>query len=268
MAGESTLSTHGFPVDEERSVAARTPGVAARWTDTAPAAARVCRPAGAGAAWSPRARAAGAGSGPAPLLAATPRWGGARRVAQGLAGLGRPAGGARPAGWGRNVRRRPGCPGAPRGAGVGKTTRGQGRQWGVVVDGPGMPVGNRVDSASPADGTWRAPPRELLAVPRHGPGRPRQTPARVIEETACAADPVRPRVAKRGSELRCRQRRHRVKPPRQEGRPRRRSKRRWPGERAVAWLGHVRRLVVRWERQMTMDQAFFHVACRLMTLRP
>jgi transposase len=38
-------------------------------------------------------------------------------------------------------------------------------------------------------------------------------------------------------------------------------------ERTFAWLGNFRRLVVRWERKINMYQAFFHVACLLITLR-
>jgi hypothetical protein len=106
-----------------------------------------------------------------------------------------------------------------------------------------------------------------MAVPRQGPGRPRPKPARVRYDRACAAGPSRPRLAKRGSALLGPQRRHRVTPPRQEGRKLRRDTRRWNVERTWARLGHVRRLVVRWEVKITLDQAFFHVACLPMTLR-
>jgi transposase len=58
-----------------------------------------------------------------------------------------------------------------------------------------------------------------------------------------------------------------VKPPMQDGRKLRRYKRRWKVERTFAWLGNFRRLVVRWERNITMYRAFFHVACLLIILR-
>jgi transposase len=38
-------------------------------------------------------------------------------------------------------------------------------------------------------------------------------------------------------------------------------------ERTFARLGNFRRLVVRYERHLTMYQAFFHVACLVITLR-
>ena len=46
----------------------------------------------------------------------------------------------------------------------------------------------------------------------------------------------------------------------------RRYRRRWKVERTFAWLGNFRRLVVRWERHLTMYLAFFHLACVLITL--
>jgi transposase len=38
-------------------------------------------------------------------------------------------------------------------------------------------------------------------------------------------------------------------------------------ERTFAWLGHFRRLVVRYERLITTYAGFFHIACALLTLR-
>jgi Transposase DDE domain len=137
----------------------------------------------------------------------------------------------------------------------------------VVVDGQGLPWGNLWDAAAPADVTLWEPTLDPIAVPRHGPGRPRQKPERVIDEKACASDPRRQRLAKRGIELSCPHRRHRVKAPWQDGRKRRRDRRRWKVERTFAWLGNFRRLLVRWEVNIMMSQAFFHVACLLMTLR-
>lgn len=38
-------------------------------------------------------------------------------------------------------------------------------------------------------------------------------------------------------------------------------------ERTIAWLGNFRRLVVRWDRYVTMYTAFFHVAFIVLVLR-
>jgi transposase len=150
---------------------------------------------------------------------------------------------------------------------VGKTKRGKGTKWMVVVDGQGIPLGNLLDSASPAEVTWLEPTLETIAVPRSGPGRPRQNPERVIYDNACDSDPLRQRLARRGIELICPHRRNRGNPPLQDRRKLRRYRRRWKIERTFAWLGNFRRLVVRWERHIMMYRAFFHVACLLITVR-
>jgi transposase len=137
----------------------------------------------------------------------------------------------------------------------------------VVVDGAGIPVGNLLDSASPAAVTLVAATLETIAVPRQGRGRPRKRPERLIYDKACDADALRKRLARRGIDLMCPHRKNRTKPSMQDGRKLRRYKRRWKVERTFAWWGNFRRLVVRWERHITMYRAFFHVACLLITLK-
>ena len=137
----------------------------------------------------------------------------------------------------------------------------------VVVDGHGVPLGNLLDAASPAEVTLVEATLETIAVPRQGRGRPRQRPVRLIYDKACDSDPLRQRLAKRGIDLICPHRKNRTKPPLQDGRKLRRYKRRWKVERTFAWLGNFRRLLVRWEHHITMYSAFFHVACLLITLK-
>jgi hypothetical protein len=137
----------------------------------------------------------------------------------------------------------------------------------VVVDGAGVPGGNLVDAASSAEVTVVEATLETIAVPRESRGRPRTRPARRLSATAGDADAWRKRLAKRGIDRMCPPRKPRRKPPLQAGRKLRRYKRRCKVERPVAWLGNFRRLVMRWERHITMYRAFFHVACLLITLR-
>ena len=137
----------------------------------------------------------------------------------------------------------------------------------VVVDGQGMPLGNLLDSAAPAEVKLIEPTLETIAVPRIGRGRPRKRPERLLYDQACDAAALRKRVARRGIELICPHRKNRKQPSLQDGRKLRRYTRRWKVERTVAWLGNFRRLVVRWERNITMYKAFFHMACLLITLR-
>ena len=123
-----------------------------------------------------------------------------------------------------------------------------------------------MDSASPAEVTLLEPTLATIAVPRAGPGRPRQKPERVIADRGYDSDPLRARLARRQIELIVPHRRNRKKPPTQDGRKLRRYRRRWKVERTFAWLGNFRRLVVRWEHQLKMYLAFFHLACLLITL--
>ena len=89
----------------------------------------------------------------------------------------------------------------------------------------------------------------------------------LVADRAYDSDPLRDRLAARGLDLVCPHRQNRTKPKRQDGRKLRRYKRRWKIERSIAWIANFRRLVVRYERQITMFYAFVHVACLLIALR-
>lgn len=123
----------------------------------------------------------------------------------------------------------------------------------MVVDGQGIPRGNHLDRASPAEVTWVE--RTLLqgCVPRAGRGRPKTQPARLIADRAYDSDPLRQRLHQRGIQLICPHRQNRRKAPTQDGRVLRRYRRRWQVERTVAWLGNLRRLVVRDDRSLLMS---------------
>jgi transposase len=108
---------------------------------------------------------------------------------------------------------------------------------------------------------------DQIAVPRRGRGRPRKNPQRIVADKAYDSDPLRKRLARRGIELVCPHKCNRRKPPTQDGRKLRRYRRRWKVERTFAWLGNYRRLVVRWDKDIVIYSAFFHVACLMITLR-
>jgi transposase len=152
------------------------------------------------------------------------------------------------------------------GLGVGKTKRGKGTKWMVVVDGQGVPLGIHLDAASPAEVKLLEPTLAQIAVPRAGRGRPRQKLQRLIADKAYDSDPLRFRLKRRGIELIVPHKINRKKPPTQDGRPLRRYRKRWKVERTFSWFGNYRRLVVRWERSLTVYLAFFHLTCLLITL--
>jgi transposase len=138
----------------------------------------------------------------------------------------------------------------------------------VVVDGAGLPLGDHLCSASPAEVQLAETTLASIRVGRrHRAGRPRQKPVRVIADKAYDSDPLRKRLARRGIELIAPHRSNRKKPVTQDGRALRRYKRRWIIERTNAWLGNFRRLVVRYDRSLTIYRAFFHIACFMIVLR-
>ena len=151
--------------------------------------------------------------------------------------------------------------------GVEKTKRGKGTKWMVVVDGKDIPLGSLLESATPSEVKLIEPLLKKISVPRKGPGRPRKKPQRLIYDRATDSNPLRERLKKQGIDLICPHRKNRVKPAAQNGRKLRRYSRRWKVERTIAWIGNFRRLTVHYERHLTMYNAFFHIACMLITLR-
>jgi len=158
--------------------------------------------------------------------------------------------------------------GEKRGAEVGKTKRGKGTKWMVVVDGRGVPLGDHLCSASPSE--VRLAEQTLAAIRvgrRHRAGRPRQKPLRVIADKGYDSDALRARLRRRGILLIAPHRSNRRRTPPQDGRMLRRYRRRWTVERTFAWLGNFRHLVVRYDHSLSIYRAFFHIACFMIVLR-
>ncbi len=88
----------------------------------------------------------------------------------------------------------------------------------------------------------------------------------LITDKGYDSDPLRERLAK-GIELICPYRSNNKKQKYHDGRKMRRYQRRYKVERTFSWLGNFRRLVVRWDHDFTVYNAFFHIACLIITLR-
>ena len=136
----------------------------------------------------------------------------------------------------------------------------------MVVDGQCIPIGSTLASASPAEVKLAEETLEAVNVPRPGRGRPKKRPARLIADKAYDSDPLRKRLKNLKIDLIAPHRSNRKKPKTQDGRKLRRYRKRWKVERTFAWVGNYRRLVVRYERDIKMYQAFFHLACLMITL--
>jgi transposase len=141
---------------------------------------------------------------------------------------------------------------------VGKTKRGKGTKIMAVVDGNGLPVGVRIESASPHE--VKLVESTLDAVATTG------SPERIIGDKAYDSDALDARLeAERGIQLIAPNRRNRKKS--QDGRPLRRYRRRWKVERLFAWLQNFRRLVTRWEYHADNFLGFVQLGCIVILLR-
>ena len=137
----------------------------------------------------------------------------------------------------------------------------------VVVDGQGIPLGNHLDSASPSEVKLLEKTLRTIAVPRKDRGRPRKRPERLIADKGYDSDPLRRKLKARGIELICPYRSNNKQRKYYDGRKMRRYKRRYKVERTFSWFGNNRRLVVRWDRDITVYNAFFHIACMIVALK-
>ncbi len=157
------------------------------------------------------------------------------------------------------LHRRDFCFGEKRGHQMGKTKRGKGTKIMAIVDGNGLPIAGRTESASPAEVNLVEDTLDCLWVPGH--------PNRLIGDKAYDSDPLDEELTKRyGTEMIAPNRRNRIRRT-QDGRSLRRYKRRWKVERLFAWLHNFRRLVVQWEYHAENFTAFFHLGCAIILLR-
>jgi transposase len=190
-----------------------------------------------------------------------------RHVARDVARPPRRARCARPAAVGEHVHRRLVRVGEKGGSDIGKTPRGKGSKWMVVVDGQGIPLGIHVTSARPAEVTLVDATLNTIRVPRQHGGRPRQHPDRLIADRGYDSDPLRRRLKQRGVTAIIPYRWWNVRRRYDDGRQMRRYRRRWVIERTFAWLHSFRRLLVRHERITSMYCSLLYFAAALIALR-
>lgn len=82
----------------------------------------------------------------------------------------------------------------------GKTKQGQGTKWTVQLDGEGLALGVRLESASPSEVTLAETTLAQVRVPRPK-GRPQQKPKRMMADHGYDSDPLRQRLRRRIIEL-------------------------------------------------------------------
>lgn len=200
------------------------------------------------------------------LLAPVAGMGGSRYLGNRMAGLTRTHGAEAIIAMGGNLCRWQFCPGEKRGEKVGKTKRGKGTKWMVLVERQGIPVGALLASASPAEVKLLEPLVQTVQFPSGPDSWVRPEPHRLIADRAYDSDPLREKMREYGIELIAPNRKKRRRKT-ADGRKLRRYRRRWIIERTMAWLSNFRRLAVRYDRLITIYSAFFHVACLMIALR-
>ena len=142
---------------------------------------------------------------------------------------------------------------------MGATKRGKGTKLMAVADRHGLPIAVHTASAAPHEVTL------VDATLAHS--FTLGSPQRLIGDRAYASDPLDLALAGRGIELIAPPRRKRKRPPTQDGRPLRRYRRRWKGERLFAWLQNYRRILTRFEYHADNYLGFVHLGCILILLR-
>ena len=128
----------------------------------------------------------------------------------------------------------------------------------AICDGHGLPLAVHVASASPYEPHLVPATLDARFLP--------ELPARLIGDRGYDSDALDATLqARYGIEMIARHRRGRRRT--QDGRPLRRTKRRWKIERLFAWLHNSRRLVTRWEYHVENFLGMLHLACARILLR-
>jgi len=143
---------------------------------------------------------------------------------------------------------------------VGCTKVGKGVKIMVLVDAQGLPISAYSTNASTHESRLVQELFQFMIDDR--------LPQRLIGDKAYDSDKLDQDLHQIGVEMIAPHRINR-RPERitQDGRPLRRYKRRWTVERTIGWLQHFRRLCIRWERSLSLFQAFLHFGCTIILLK-
>ncbi len=128
----------------------------------------------------------------------------------------------------------------------------------AVADRAGLPIAVCTESATPHEVTLVQQTLAEIVV-----NEPLQ---RLIGDNAYDSDRLDKELAEAGVQMIAPHNRSRKRRT-QDGRPRRRYRRRWKVERLFAWLQHFRRLVVRWEHSHENFLGMVHLGCAIILLR-
>lgn len=153
---------------------------------------------------------------------------------------------------------------------VGLTKKGKGAKWMLVVDGNKLPLGFHLDSANKAEVKLAEQTLDTIRVVRPQ-GRPKQRPEKLVADRGHDSAAFRQALRRRGISMCISPKRRPASWRAKRGRPILARtddyRRRYTVERSFAWLGNYRRLLIRWERQLSVYRGFFAFGVMLLCLR-
>ena len=153
---------------------------------------------------------------------------------------------------------------------VGVTKKGKGTKWMLVVDGNGLPLGFHLDSANTAEVKLAEQTLDTIRVARPR-GRPKRRPEKLVADRGYDSSAVRAALRHRGIRMCIPPKRRPATWRAKRGRPvvarKEEYRRRYTVERSFAWLGNFRRLLIRWERHVSVYLSFFAVAVLVICVR-
>jgi transposase len=139
----------------------------------------------------------------------------------------------------------------------------------LVVDGNGTPIGMHLASAQEAEVSLAEQTLDSVRVARPR-GRPKQRPRQLVADRGYDSGSFRRSLQRRGIRACIPAKRRPATWRPKRGRPIVARpddyRQRWKVERTFAWLGNYRRLLLRWERHLSVYQGLFTFVLMLLCI--
>ena len=138
----------------------------------------------------------------------------------------------------------------------------------VYVDGNGIPLSLNTESAQISEFRLALPTIDAVEVPDR-PLHPRKRAALLVADKGYDAQWLREAIRERNIKPKIpkRRRKGQADEPHYNQAMTEYYRTRWIVERTISWLGAYRRLLIRWERQDDLYEAFVMIACSMFCLR-
>jgi len=133
----------------------------------------------------------------------------------------------------------------------------------AVVDGEGIPLGLLVEAANKSEFKLAEPVLATIRV-KGGRGKPKNRPQVLVGDKGYDSKDLRRELKRRGIKPVIPHRWHKDL---KEAEEIKQYKQRWHVERTFAWLGNCKRLLVRFERLISMFLGLFYLSAALICLR-